>query len=289
MSFASTLRHHGIIPFVQIDPTDASVAAIAHGTYDEYLRSYADSVRNFGARGGHRVRARDERALVLLGLQAHRAGHVRRGLAAPGHAVPQAGRGQRDLAVDGGGGRAQHRAGAGLVARGQLRDLGRGGRVLLPADRHVRVGVRQDHQPGADSSPATRCCCRRARSARRPGRSPRSWTCSTACRQYNTLGLVWFDKKQSGGTYRQDWRLEDSPTADRSVPAGREGRTHADHADGLALVSFAVPQVALPAITPAPGHRAPDGGPGAGPAAARSGRPLALGSCWPSRPRCRSG
>jgi hypothetical protein len=29
----------------------------------------------------------------------------------------------------------------------------------------------------------------------------------------NTLGLVWFDKKQTGGTYRQDWRLEDSPTA----------------------------------------------------------------------------
>ena len=29
----------------------------------------------------------------------------------------------------------------------------------------------------------------------------------------HTLGLVWFDKKQTGGTYRQDWRLEDSPTA----------------------------------------------------------------------------
>jgi hypothetical protein len=24
---------------------------------------------------------------------------------------------------------------------------------------------------------------------------------------------VWFDKKQTGGTYRQDWRLEDSPPA----------------------------------------------------------------------------
>jgi hypothetical protein len=29
----------------------------------------------------------------------------------------------------------------------------------------------------------------------------------------NTLGLVWFDKKQTGSTYRQDWRLEDSPQA----------------------------------------------------------------------------
>jgi beta-mannanase len=32
---------------VQIDPTDASMTAIAAGYYDPYLRSYADSVRNF--------------------------------------------------------------------------------------------------------------------------------------------------------------------------------------------------------------------------------------------------
>ena len=47
-SFAEMLRKHGIIPFVQIDPTYASVAAIAAGTYDDYLRSYADSVQDFG-------------------------------------------------------------------------------------------------------------------------------------------------------------------------------------------------------------------------------------------------
>jgi mannan endo-1,4-beta-mannosidase len=47
-SFAEMLHKHGITPFVQIDPTDASVAAIAAGTYDDYLRSYADSVRDFG-------------------------------------------------------------------------------------------------------------------------------------------------------------------------------------------------------------------------------------------------
>ena len=47
-SFAGMLRKHGVTPFVQIDPTDASVAAIAAGTYDQYLSSYADSVRDFG-------------------------------------------------------------------------------------------------------------------------------------------------------------------------------------------------------------------------------------------------
>jgi mannan endo-1,4-beta-mannosidase len=46
-SFAQMLHQHGIIPFVQIDPTDASIAQIAAGTYDAYLRSYADSVRDF--------------------------------------------------------------------------------------------------------------------------------------------------------------------------------------------------------------------------------------------------
>ena len=47
-SFAEMIRKHGVTTFVQIDPTDASVAAITAGTYDDYLRSYADSVRDFG-------------------------------------------------------------------------------------------------------------------------------------------------------------------------------------------------------------------------------------------------
>lgn len=47
-SFAETLRQHHIIPLVQIDPTDATISAIAKGTYDDYLRLYAASVRNFG-------------------------------------------------------------------------------------------------------------------------------------------------------------------------------------------------------------------------------------------------
>ena len=47
-SFARRLRKHGIIPYVQIDPTYASVSAIAAGAYDVYLRGYADSVRDFG-------------------------------------------------------------------------------------------------------------------------------------------------------------------------------------------------------------------------------------------------
>jgi hypothetical protein len=47
-AFASTARRHGAVTLVQIDPTDATVAAIAAGDYDGYLRSYADAVRDFG-------------------------------------------------------------------------------------------------------------------------------------------------------------------------------------------------------------------------------------------------
>jgi Glycosyl hydrolase family 26 len=47
-SFARMLNRHKIIPYIQIDPTDASVAAIAAGTYDVWLRTYADSVADFG-------------------------------------------------------------------------------------------------------------------------------------------------------------------------------------------------------------------------------------------------
>src|SRR5206468_6726567 len=46
-AFAQMIHSHGVSPFVQIDPTDASIAAVARGTYDDYLRSYADSVRNY--------------------------------------------------------------------------------------------------------------------------------------------------------------------------------------------------------------------------------------------------
>jgi hypothetical protein len=42
------LHSHGTIPFVQIDPSFAKVSAIPSGTYDTYLRSYADSVRDYG-------------------------------------------------------------------------------------------------------------------------------------------------------------------------------------------------------------------------------------------------
>ncbi len=46
--FARQAYARGAAPYVQIDPTFASVSGIADGAYDNYLSSYADSVRDFG-------------------------------------------------------------------------------------------------------------------------------------------------------------------------------------------------------------------------------------------------
>jgi Glycosyl hydrolase family 26 len=48
LSFADSMYRHGSTPLVQIDPTGASVSAIASGSYDGYLRQYADSVHAYG-------------------------------------------------------------------------------------------------------------------------------------------------------------------------------------------------------------------------------------------------
>ena len=50
VSFAVAAARHDAVPLVQIDPTDVSLAAIASGRYDAYLRSYASAVKAFGAR-----------------------------------------------------------------------------------------------------------------------------------------------------------------------------------------------------------------------------------------------
>jgi hypothetical protein len=46
--FARTAARHHALPIVQIDPEGISLAAIARGRYDAYLRSYARSVRATG-------------------------------------------------------------------------------------------------------------------------------------------------------------------------------------------------------------------------------------------------
>jgi Glycosyl hydrolase family 26 len=46
--FAEAATEHQAMPLVQIDPTGISLAAIASGQYDSYLRSFASTVKDFG-------------------------------------------------------------------------------------------------------------------------------------------------------------------------------------------------------------------------------------------------
>jgi mannan endo-1,4-beta-mannosidase len=46
-SFATSVAQHGAVPLVQINPTGVSLAAIASGQYDGYLRTYAEAVRAY--------------------------------------------------------------------------------------------------------------------------------------------------------------------------------------------------------------------------------------------------
>jgi hypothetical protein len=48
--FATEAAKHGAVTFVQIAPTNVSLASIASGRYDGYLRSYALAVKAFDAR-----------------------------------------------------------------------------------------------------------------------------------------------------------------------------------------------------------------------------------------------
>lgn len=47
VTFAATAAQHGAVPLVQMDPTGISLAAIASGQYDDYLKAYADAVRAY--------------------------------------------------------------------------------------------------------------------------------------------------------------------------------------------------------------------------------------------------
>ena len=139
-SFAENLHRHGAIPFVQIDPTLASVAGIARGAYDEYLRSYADSVRDFGHAViigfGHEMNAPS----YSWGYHHVQPADVHRRLAAHRHAVPRPRRRQRHLAMDASGRPPGHRAGRRLVAgRAYVSWVGIDGYYYRPADTFASV------------------------------------------------------------------------------------------------------------------------------------------------------
>jgi mannan endo-1,4-beta-mannosidase len=218
-SFAETVRGHGAVTILQMDPTDASLWAIAAGGQDGYLRSYADSVRDFGQPVvigfGHEMNAN----WYPWGY-----GHVppRVFVAAWRHIVTLfRGQGADNVtwlwtiqADEGGTGPIRSWwPGAAYVTW-----VGVDGYYYRPSDTFATVfgptiaQVRAfTRKPVLLSETAV---------GPRAGQPAKIANLFAGIREYQTLGLVWFDITQDDGAYHQDWRIEDSPAAEAAFRRG---------------------------------------------------------------------
>jgi mannan endo-1,4-beta-mannosidase len=211
-AFAEQARAHGTVPVIQMEPRGISMAAIAAGRLDTYLRAYANSVREYKhpviIGFGHEMNGR----WYSWGY-----GHVRPAtwVAAWRHVVTVfRARGADNVtwmwtvnrAERGTGPLRPYWPGAQYVnwigIDGYLeRPRSTFGNVFGPTVAAVR---RFSHAPvliaetavGAESGKA----------AKIPGMF-------AGIRQDHLLGMVWFDVAQHQGVFHQDWRLEDDPAA----------------------------------------------------------------------------
>jgi Glycosyl hydrolase family 26 len=219
-SFAEMLHKHGIIPLVQIDPTDASVSAIAAGTYDDYLRSYADSVSHFGH-------------AVIIGF-----GHE---MNAPWYSW---GYGRLPASTFVAAWRhivtLFRQEGANNVTwlwTVQADEAGRTGPVASwwPGAQYVTwVGIDGYYTDSGDTFAGVfgKTIDQVQAFTSRPVLLSETAVGPEADQfakiqdlfhgiaAYKTLGLVWFDKDQHGSIAHQDWRIEDNPTARISFRLG---------------------------------------------------------------------
>jgi hypothetical protein len=219
IAFAQTLRKHGVIPFVQIGPTHASIAAIAAGTYDEYLRAYADRVRDFGHAVvigfGHEMNA----PWYSWGY-----GHTPPGtfVAAWRHIVTLfRGQGAENVTwlwtiqadEPGTGPIASWWPGAQYVTW-----VGIDGYYYRHSDTFATVFGKTITQ--VRSFTGKPVLLSETAVGPEAGQFAKIPDLFHGMATYKTLGLVWFDKPQHGGLYHQDWRIEDNVQAEISFRLG---------------------------------------------------------------------
>ncbi len=212
-SFARKVRRHGIIPYVQIDPTYASVSAIAAGAYDLYLRGYADSVRDFGH-------------AVVIGF-----GHEMNGnwySWGYGHVAPSTfvAAWRHIVTVFRAEGADnvtwlwtinQDRPGTGPVAAWwpgarYVTWVGIDGYYIRPSDTFATVFGRTIGQVRAFTRKPV--LLSEAGVGPGTGQFAKISNLFDGIRQAKALGLVWFDENQAGGPYRQNWRIEGDRVAE---------------------------------------------------------------------------
>ena len=211
-SFAQTVNSHGAVTILQWDPTDASVAGIAAGDYDNYLRSFADGVRDFGKAVvigfGHEMNA----TWYSWGY-----GHVppRTFVAAWRHIVGIfRAQGADNVTwlwtinadLPSTGPIAQWWPGGGYVTW-----VGIDGYYYRPTDSFGSVFGKTIAQARVLTGKPV--LLSETAVGPIPGQAAKIGELFTGIAQYQTLGLVWFDIAQDGGLYHQDWRIENSPAA----------------------------------------------------------------------------
>jgi mannan endo-1,4-beta-mannosidase len=220
-AFATTARSHGAATLIQMDPTDASVAAIAAGDYDGYLRSFADSVRDFGHAVvigfGHEMNA----TWYSWGW-----GHVRpvTFVAAWRHVVTLFRQQGADnvtwlwtIQAD--------EAGTGPIhywwpGPNYVTWVGIDGYYYRPFDTFASVfGATIAQVRSLTSKPVL---LSETGVGPLAGQYAKIQDLFHGMAAYQTLGLVWFDIAQDDGIYHQDWRIESSQAAERSFRLGVE-------------------------------------------------------------------
>jgi hypothetical protein len=219
LAFAQQTAAHKCIPFVQIDPTYASVAGIAAGDYDAYLRSYADAVRDFGQAViigfGHEMNA----PWYSWGY-----GHVPAAtfVAAWQHIVTLFRAEGTDnvtwlWTVN------QDRSNTGPISdwwpgAQYVTWVGIDGYYFGPDDDFSTVFAPTINEVRALTNKPILL----SETAVGPasGQFAKIANLFAGMRTYRTLGLVWFDKDQDNGLYHQDWRIEGDEAAEAAFRLG---------------------------------------------------------------------
>ena len=202
-----------------MDPTGASVAAIADGTYDQYLRSYADSVRDFGHAVvigfGHEMNA----TWYSWGYR-----HV------PAATFVRAWRHLVTIFREQGADNViwLWTVQADIPGTGPVRDW-------WPGKQYVNwVGIDGYYYRPSDTFAAVfgstiaqvRDFTRRPVLLSETAVGPQAGQAAKIADLFRgmaaerTLGLVWFDIAQDRGIYHQDWRIEASPAAEGEFRLG---------------------------------------------------------------------
>ena len=221
-SFANKLYRHHVIPYVQIDPSYASVADVAAGTYDDYLRTYADSVRSFGHAVvigfGHEMNA----PWYSWGY-----GHVPAAtfVAAWRHIVSLfRAEGAENVTwlwtIN------QDGPGTGPIAswwpgQGYVSWVGIDGYYFRPSDTFSSVFGRTIKQVRKFTSKPV--LLSETAVGPQADRFAKILDLFAGVIKYKTLGLVWFDLPTDKGVYNQDWRIEGNQPAENAFGEGAAG------------------------------------------------------------------